>query len=154
MFLALNMSGFWIYHGSKYARVTQGFEYASICLNNSWIIPVGMAFVLHLPIVIPYLKEPLTVFLKSKNLIFSIVAASNWFAFSFWLNIFASKISDLLLHLDAEGAGDCKCRCTQPMMYPINISVMLFKWFIYLFCFCFFSFFVASKDLTRDSQRL
>ena len=63
MFLILNMSGFWIYHGPKYATVRQGFEYA-------WIIPVyarlflnlpkpvRMAFVLHLPIVIPYLKEP------------------------------------------------------------------------------------------------
>ena len=30
----LNMPGFWIYHGSKYARVTQGSEWASICLNN------------------------------------------------------------------------------------------------------------------------
>ena len=27
MLLVLNMSGFWIYQGSKYARVTQGFEY-------------------------------------------------------------------------------------------------------------------------------
>ena len=62
----LNMSGFWIYHGSKLARVTQGFEddwicwiiprYAWLCLNmrnSAWV-----AFVLHLPIVIPYLKEP------------------------------------------------------------------------------------------------
>ena len=55
MFLVLNMSEFWIYHGSEYARFTQGFEYAWLCLN----VPksVWMAFVLHLPIVIPYLKE-------------------------------------------------------------------------------------------------
>ena len=37
MLLVLNMSGFWIYHGSKDAIVTQGFEYAWMCLNNSWI---------------------------------------------------------------------------------------------------------------------
>ena len=28
MLLVLNMSRFWIYHGSKYARVTLGVEYA------------------------------------------------------------------------------------------------------------------------------
>ena len=33
----LDMSMFWMHHGSKYARVTQGFEYPWICLNNSWI---------------------------------------------------------------------------------------------------------------------
>ena len=35
MFLVLNMSVFWIYHGSEYARFTQGFEYAwlFLCLN-------------------------------------------------------------------------------------------------------------------------
>ena len=55
MFLVLNMSGFWIYHGSEYARFTQGFEWARLCLN----VPksVLMAFVLHLSTVIPYLKE-------------------------------------------------------------------------------------------------
>ena len=61
MFLILNMSEFWICHGSKYARVTQGFEYAWItpgysCLYDSK--SVWMFFVSHLPIVIPYLKEP------------------------------------------------------------------------------------------------
>ena len=55
MFLVLNMSGFWIYHGSEYVRFTQGFEWARLCLN----VPksVLMAFVLHLSTVIPYLKE-------------------------------------------------------------------------------------------------
>ena len=45
----LNIAGFWIYQGSEYAsgsgyttimkyiRVTQGSEYAWICLNNSWM---------------------------------------------------------------------------------------------------------------------
>ena len=30
MFLILNVSGLWIYHVSKYAGVTQGFEYARV----------------------------------------------------------------------------------------------------------------------------
>ena len=51
MFLNLNVSGFWTYHGSEYARFTQGFKYAWLCLNV--LKSVWMAFVLHLPIVIP-----------------------------------------------------------------------------------------------------
>ena len=63
MFLVLDMSGFWIYHSSKYARVTQSFEYAWIIPGYAWLclnVPksVWMSFVLHLLIVIPYLKEP------------------------------------------------------------------------------------------------
>ena len=50
MFLNLNVSGFWTYHGSEYARFTQGFKYAWLCLNV--LKSVWMAFVLHLPIVI------------------------------------------------------------------------------------------------------
>ena len=58
MFLSLYMSWFWIDYGSKYARVTQGFEYAWIIPGYAWLCPnvtksVWMAFVLHLPIVIP-----------------------------------------------------------------------------------------------------
>ena len=58
MLLVLNMSVFRIYHGS-HARVTQGSEYARICLDNSWIClnmpkSVLMACALHLLIV----KEP------------------------------------------------------------------------------------------------
>ena len=56
----------WIIHG-----------YAWLCLNK--LKSVWMAFVLHLFIVILYLKETYTVFLKSKNLIFPIVAGSIWF---------------------------------------------------------------------------
>ena len=62
MFLILNMSGFRIYHGSEYAKVTQGFEYTWIIPGYAWLclnVPksVSMAFVLHLLIEIPYLKE-------------------------------------------------------------------------------------------------
>ena len=56
-----SIPGFWIYQTSEhvfrfeYGRFIQGIEYAWLCLN----VPksVWMAFVLHLPIVIPYLKE-------------------------------------------------------------------------------------------------
>ena len=67
-----NIPGDWIYQGTEYlsgfeyvrvldiprlliCQVYTGFEYAWLCLN----VPksVWMAFVLHLPIVIPYLKE-------------------------------------------------------------------------------------------------
>ena len=77
MLLVMNMSGFWIYYSSKYARVTQDSVSAWICLNSFWICLImpecvkiylnGLAFILYLLIVIPYLKEPLTVFLKSKK---------------------------------------------------------------------------------------
>ena len=56
------MPGFSTYHDAKYAWVTQGFEYAWLCLNEPK--SVWMAFILHSPIVILYLKEQLTVFLK------------------------------------------------------------------------------------------
>ena len=67
---------------------------------------VWTAFVLHLPILISYLTEPRTVFLKSENLIFSIVVGVFDFAFCFRLNIFTSKISKSLLPLGTEGARD------------------------------------------------
>ena len=59
----------------EYAWIIPG--YAWLCLN----VPksVWTAFILHLPILIPYLKELYNVFLESKDLIFfSIVAGSIW----------------------------------------------------------------------------
>ena len=85
MLLVLKMSEFWICHGSKYSRVMQGFEYAWIITGYAWLclnLPksIWIAFVLHLPIVIPYLKEPWTVFLENENLIFFTKVAENiWF---------------------------------------------------------------------------
>ena len=63
MFLISNMLGFWIYHGSKYDMVAQSFEYAWIIPGYTWLclnVPksVSMTFVLHLLILITYLKEP------------------------------------------------------------------------------------------------
>ena len=48
------------------------------------------------------------------------------FGFCLRLNIFASKISNLLLPLGAEGGRGREFRYIQPMLYPINISMMLF----------------------------
>ena len=56
------------------------YEYIYICLN-------GFCF----------LKEPWTVFLKGQYLIFSKVAESIWFVFSFRLNIFANNNLDVAI---------------------------------------------------------
>ena len=58
---------------------------------------------------IPYLKESWTIFLETENLIifFSIVAGGFSFCLLlFGLNMFRSKISDLLLPFGTESAGD------------------------------------------------
>ena len=73
LFLILNVLGFWIYHSSKYVGVTQGFEYVLIIPEYAWLClnvskSVWMAFVLHLLIVISYLKEP-----KAVNLTYSTI---------------------------------------------------------------------------------
>ena len=95
-----------------------------------------MAFVLHLPIVIV------------------IVAGGIWFLFIVYsrLNIFASKISDLLLPLGAEGAVGSQSY--HPMIWSINISMMLFNDLFIYFVVVVFPFFGTSKELIRDSQRL
>ena len=77
-------------------------EYTGIFVNmlkSAW-----MAFVLHFPIAIVCLNEYEDVFLKRRNLIFSIVAWSIWFAFCFRLNNFKNMISNLL-PLGVEGCG-------------------------------------------------
>ena len=133
MLLVLNLLVFWIYHSFKYVRVRHGSEYAWICLNNFWIcwlclnVPkfVWMAFALHSPIVIPYLKEPWTVFLESKKLVFSIVAGSIWFCFLVLDWIFLQVRFQICCYLwEAKGPG--ALNLTQPVRYPINISMMLF----------------------------
>ena len=125
-------------------RVTQGPEFAWIYLNSSWIylnllecpricvnMPkfVWMAFVLYFLIVIPGLLERVITYMKleaivwrstmiftltRQNLIFSIVAGSIWFHFCFRLNIFTTKISNLLLPLGVEG----------PRAMNLNISTL------------------------------
>ena len=49
------------------------------------------------------LKKHEAVFLKRQNLIFPIAAGSIWFVFCFRLNIFTSKISNLMLPFWAKG---------------------------------------------------
>ena len=106
-----------------------------------------MAFVLHLLIIIPLLsKGTIDCFLEKKK--FHLAVAERFFCFR--LNIFTSKVSNLLLSLEAEDAGVREY--TQPIIYPMNISMMMFNLFC---CFCFLIFpFGASKDLIRDSQGL
>ena len=130
----LNMPGFWIYQSSECATilnisrlricilfciiirlqnmpVLQGVlkmpmlclclnmsEYARICVNIT--SSVWMAFVLNFFIVIS-----LGCFPEEKNLNFPKAAESIWFAFGLRLNIFASKISNLLLSLRTERLG-------------------------------------------------
>ena len=83
-----------------------------------------MAFVLHSPIAILYLKKPKTVFLESKLDFFY----SSWkyliLVFTFRLNIFTNKVSNLLLPLEAEGAR--ALNLARPVRYPINTSMLLF----------------------------
>ena len=130
MLLVLIMSEFWIYHSCKNCQGYTGFsEYAWIIPGYAWLYLimskfVWIAFDLHLSIVIICVKEPWTVFSKIKNLTFSIVAESIWFCFR--LNIFTSKISNLLLHLGAEGDGERESWYNQPMIYSITILMMLF----------------------------
>ena len=131
-FRYLNTSGFWIYHGSMPGlhRVPNIPEYGWIIPGYAWLylnLPrsVWMAFVLHLLIVLPYLKETINCFLL----------------FLFWLNIFTSKISNLQLPLGGY---------LIPNEYIWCFFNDLFTYFVAVF----FPLFVASKDLIRDSQRL
>ena len=77
----------------EYAWMIPGYVWS--CLK----VPefVWMAFVLHSPIVIPYLKESQTVFLESKKLIFSIVAGNIWFCCFFCFLFFESCQSNINL---------------------------------------------------------
>ena len=75
MLLVLIISGFCIYHGSKYFRVPNMPEYVWMIPGYAWLclnVPKSLwiPFALPLTIVIPYPKEPYTVFLESKNLIY------------------------------------------------------------------------------------
>ena len=134
------MLRFWIYHSFQYVRVAQGSKYVWITPGYVWLclnVPkfVWMAFALHSSIVIPYLKETLTIFLESKNFIFSIVPGSNWFCFFvFRLNTFTSKFSNLLLPLGAELAGGFVSYATSeiPNQYIYDAFLMTYSHFLAL----------------------
>ena len=117
---------------SEYAWIIPGFVW--LCLN----VPkfVLMAFVLHSPIGITYLKEHRLFSWKVKIWFFY----SSWkyliLFFVFRLNIFTRfEICCYLWGPKEPGT----LNLTQPLRYPINKSMMLFQWFIYLFCSCCFS---------------
>ena len=133
MFSILNIPGFWICQG--YARFwiclnvwkflnmpdclwvcLNMSEYAIICLNlPEWIFftsPFCNNLSTRTSGYLPQrlndtrnysLEEHEAAFLKRQNLFFSTVTGSIWF--TFWLNIFWSKISNLLLPFEAKGAG-------------------------------------------------
>ena len=137
MLLVLNMLGFWIYHSFKYVRVTQTSEYAWIIPGYVWLClnvgkSVWMAFVLHLLIVIPYLKEPLTVFFGNKSLFFS---NSSWKCLILFF-VFISMIPNLHLPLGAEGPGCCESypnsKIPNEYIYDAFLSILLLLFFHFL----------------------
>ena len=138
MRLVQNMSGFSIYYGSKYSRFTLGSEYAWTCLIMSeWL------FVLHLPIVIPFLKEPKTVSLKSKNVFFCIYQSQVFFVLDWIFVQVRFQICRYLSGLRGPGAVNLnilKQWCTQ--------LIYLWSFFNYLFTILlllFFHFFVLQR---------
>ena len=100
-------------------------EYSQICRNMPECVNMSksnwMAFVLHFLIVILCLLEHVVTYFnvytklevivwwnmrllfEETKLIFTVIAGSIWFNFYLKLNIFTSKISNLLLPLGAEG---------------------------------------------------
>ena len=109
-----------------------------------------MAFVLYLPIVILYLKEPLAVFLKRKNVVSSIVAGSIWLSFFY--------VSNMLLPFWDRGSRGG--RGSWILIYTTNdipnkyIYMIFFNDLFIYFVVVVFPLFGASEDLVRDSQRL
>ena len=87
-----------------------------------------MAFVLHLPIVIPYIRK-----------VFDFVF------FCFRLDIFTNKISNLLLPLGATAQN-----LDVPNQYRINTFMMLFN-DLFIYFGVAFPLFGASNDLIKDS---
>ena len=94
-------------------------EYAWICLLNDFCFTFSHCNPLsawrhgylfqHLHETRSYsLKKYEAVFLTRQNLTFPLVAESIWFNFCFRINIFTSKISNLLLSLGAEWARGCE----------------------------------------------
>ena len=105
------------------------------CLNVANF--VRMAFALYSPIVMPYLKETYTVFVESKNEIFSIVPGSIWFCFLFLDWILLQTRFQIWCYLwGRQGPEDLNL--TQPVRYQVNITLMFFWCLTYLLCCCCF----------------
>ena len=150
--------------------MTKGSKYASICPNCSWIClfmpeyvricqniskSSWMAFVLHISIVIPWLclKESWAVFCKTQNLIFSKITESIWFLFvcccDLGLNIFTSKISNLLLPLWTKGQG-LQTGYTHYIYDAIFVVVVFIVFFFVVVFFTFWCFKGLNWRLTKS----
>ena len=62
-------------------------------------------------------------------------------AFVLRLNIFASKVSNLLLRLEMNILG--VLNLTQPMMYPINMYIYIYRFDAFLMIYLSFVYFVV-----------
>ena len=162
----LNIPGLWICHGSEYASgsgyvrilempqfyIPHSYTGFWICLNNFWIclnVPksVWIVFVLHLLIVIPYLKEPQMVFLKSKKNRFFY---SSWKYFIFCFVFTRFQICRYLWGLRGVMNLDMTNQWYTQQIFPWCFFNDLFIYFVVVV----FPLFGASKGLIRDSQRL
>ena len=142
----LNIPGFWIYQGWEYARVLN----MPLVLNMSgfWIYH-GSMLGLHR---VPNIPENARIIpgyaRKVKICFFSIAAGSIWFCL-FRLNIFASKISNLLLPLGPRGPGAVrKSWYIQPMIYPINIYMNSLMIYLSVLLLLFLHFLVLQRTLS------
>ena len=140
----LNIPGLWKCYVSKYARVTQGFEYAWICLNNSWICLIMSKC--------PYIclngfcftfthcnslsKRTIDRFLGKVKFDFFVVPGSIWF-YLFYIYIFKSKISNLLLPFRAEGVRGRESYPTNdiPNKYIYDVFLMIYLSILLLFLY-------------------
>ena len=127
MLLVLNMPGFWY----TTVLLCQGNREFWIYLNNSlgcqimclneWIFLDGFCFTF-LTIIIPYLNHTLSCW-KLDLWFFLLYLEVFDFLFCFRLNIFTSKMSNLLLPLGAKGLQ--VVNLTKPVRYPVNLSTTL-----------------------------
>ena len=92
---------------------------------------------LHLLVLISFLKEPNTVFLKSRKLIFFFICWKYWILF-FVLN--GQVRLQILLPLGVEGI---ESSYDQPMIHPIKLSMILMTDLFIYFAVVFFPLFNA-----------
>ena len=169
----LNIPGFWIcihryiqgicIQGTKYDRVTQDSEYVWIIPEYAyyaWIcasIPKYAWIYLNLPewflFTLTYcnpLSKRMTVCFFWRDKIWFFYSCRKYFV-CFRLVIFTRKISNLLLSLRAEEAGNGESCYTQQKYLMILYLMIYLSIFIAVIVFLLFS---ASYDLIKDSKRL
>ena len=115
-----------------------------------------MAFVLHISIVIPWLclKDSWDVFCKTQNLIFSKITESILFLFfvcgcCLGLNIFTSKISNLLLPLWTKGQGPQTGYTHYIYDASLEMYLSIFVVVVFIVVFVVFFTFWCLKGLNR-----